>query len=484
MTSSTPEDAGDGNAVGVRHARTVSLLAIAEVAGKLASFVMFAVAARVLGVADFGVFSWSFNLALMMSTFVLWGFDIALIQLGTKTPQRLNALLSNTLAIRALLIPPALLAAVLIPGAPDTAQLVTAVLSLAVLLDSANQAIRSAAAVRERQRSVAINLVIQRLATAGLAVAVLLAGGGVLGMAWAYLAGTVIGVVLMFWTARRIDLRPNLGDVSRSGMAEIARGSTALGLSTTINMLIFRIDTVLLGWLLNSTAVGSYSAAYKLFETAMFVLWSVDRVAMPTMTAAKGNDPVRRGVHRACAVVFSVYFPFALVLGIRGDEVLTLVFGEPYGVDSETALQWLMVALIPYSIQYLVASGLLARSRNRLVVLAGVVSLLVNILANLLLIPSYGPAGAAAASAAAMAVQAAIVWVMLRRLVGSPRLLRAAVVPGVAGIVIVPVLMSGLGLILAAVIAAVLYAAVWYLMAGRFDRNARATLLGIVGLQR
>ena len=57
---------------GVRHARTVSVLAIAEIAGKVASFVMFAVAARLLGPAEFGQFTWSFNLALLLSAFVIW----------------------------------------------------------------------------------------------------------------------------------------------------------------------------------------------------------------------------------------------------------------------------------------------------------------------------------------------------------------------------------------------------------------------------
>ncbi|MCB9412582.1 MAG: oligosaccharide flippase family protein [Actinobacteria bacterium] len=476
---SEPRSDGD-DGVGVRHARTVSLLAVAEVAGKLASFVMFAVAARVLGVADFGVFSWSFNLALMVSTFVLWGFDIALIQLATRIPARLDELLSNTLALRGLLIPPAVLVAVLVPGAPEGARPVTLLLSIAVLLDSANQAIRSAAAVRDRQRSVAINLVVQRLATAGLAVAVLFSGGGVVGMSAAYLAGTLVGVVLMFVTGHRIGLRPRLGQVSRAGIAEIARGSTALGLSTTINMLIFRIDTVLLGWMLNATAVGSYSAAYKLFETALFVLWSVDRVALPTMAAAEGDEPVRRGVHRACSVVFAVYFPYALLLGIRSEEVLRLIFGSPYGVDSGNSLRWLMVALIPYSVQYLVAAGLLARSKNRRVTSAGIVALGINVGANLALIPRFGPAGAAAASAAAMSVQALLLWGMLWRLVGSPGVLRAAFVPGVASVVMVPVLLTSLPLIPAAVVAAVVYGVVWLVVAGKFDPVARRTLVGMV----
>lgn len=477
-----PGESGD-TSTGVRHARTVSVLAIAELAGKVASFAMFAVAARVLGPADFGQFAWSFNLALLLSAFIIWGFDTAQIQIASKAPERLNELLSNLLAIRALMTPIALLVVVVFPAGENDNLIVSLVMTLAILADSGNQAIRSAAAVRQKQTAVAINLVIQRLATAALAIGVLLAGFGVEGMAWAYLAGTLVGVALMFWSGHRIDLHPSVRLVSVAGMKELFSASTALGISTTLNMLAFRVDTLLLGWMMTTTAVGAYSAAYKLFETALFVLWSVDRVAFPTMAAADGDEPIRRGVHRACSVIFAVYFPYALILILRGEEILNLVYGEPYGTDSLSSLQILAASLVPYTLQYMLASGLLARTRNRVVTMSGVVALVVNVAANLLLIPTYGPAGAAAATFIAMAGQSVFLWIYLYRLVGSPRLLRSFLVPGLAAAAMVPALLAPWGLVLAVLAAGIAYGVIWFLAAGRFDRSARATLLGMVGIK-
>ncbi len=467
----------------VKHARTASILAIAEIAGKAASFLMFAVAARVLGPAEFGQFSWSFNLALLMSVFVIWGFDTALIQLASKAHERLDYLLSNLIVIRALITPIALVIVALIPGGQNDSVMVTLVLTLAVLLDSSNQAIRSAAAVLEKQSEVAINLVIQRLATAGLAVGILLTGGGVLDMAWAYLAGTLVGVVLMFWSGHRIGLRPRLSLVNRAGLRELASGSTALGLSNALNMLTFRVDTLMLGWMLDNTAVGAYSAAYKLFETALFVLWSLDRVALPVMTASEGREPVRRGVHLATSAMFAIYIPYIVVLVLRGEELLNLFFGSPYGTDSLASLQVLVVSLIPYSLQYLLAAGLLARSRNRLVTISSAVALVVNVGCNLVLIPALGPAGAALSTFIAMALQAAFLWVFVFRMAGSPRLLRASLVAVVSGAVMAIPLLTSLPLIVALVIAGVVYAALWFLLAAKFDKAAKAAVLGAVGIK-
>lgn len=481
-----PPDAGpsDDPRQNVRHARTASVLAIAELAGKVASFAMFVVAARVLGPAELGQFSWSFNLALLVSVFVVWGFDTALIQLSSLHRSRLDALLSNLLAIRALLTPAALVLVALVPAGANDNLVVSLVLALAVLADSSNQAIRSAAAVLQKQREVAVNLVVQRLATAGLAVAVLLSGGGVAGMSWAYLAGTLVGVALMFWSAHRIGLSPRPHLVSRAIMGELVRGSTAIGISTTLNMLAFRFDTLMLGWMLSNTAVGAYSAAYKLFETALFVLWSVDRVALPAMTASEGKGPIRRGVHHASSAMFALYVPYIVLLVLRGEEILNLFFGSPYGTDSLASLQVLALALIPYSLQYLLASGLLARTRNKAVTYASLTGLVVNILANLVLIPVIGTAGAAAATFLAMTAQAMVLWVVLFRMAGSPQIVRASLVALIAGTLMAVPLFSPLPLIVATILAGLVYTGVWFLAASRLDTTARDTVLGMVGLKK
>lgn len=487
MTESSAASSGDpaaddtGHQSRVHHARTVSVLAVAEIAGKVASFAMFAVAARMLGIDDFGQFSWSFSLALLISAFVVWGFDTALIQLGSRAHERINELLSNVLAIRLLLVPVAMAVVWVFPSGGSENDLVSEVLTVAVLADSANQGIRAAAGVIDRQQAVAINLVIQRLATAVLAIGVLLAGGGLAGMSWAYLASTLVGVVLMFWTGNRIGLRPSVRLVSIAGMKELVHASHALGITTTINMLAFRVDTLLLGWLVGNDAVGAYSAAFKLFETALFVVWSLDRVAFPRMAATEGEESIRRILHGASSVMFALFVPYIVVMLVRGGDILSLIFGEPYGVVSVVALQVLSISLIPYGLQYLLASGLLARRRNVLVTVSAVVALVVNIVANLIMIPIWGPGGAAAATLVAMAAQSLVLWVVLFRMVGSPRIIRSSLVAVIAGVVMVPILITPLNVILDVAMACAAYGAVWFVLAGKLDPTVKRTLLGMIG---
>jgi O-antigen/teichoic acid export membrane protein len=477
-----PDESVDPRAAadGASHASNVALLAVAELTGKLASFVMFAVAARLLGPAEFGQFSWSMNLALLLSTVAIWGFDIALIQLASKSPERLDGVLSSTLAIRVIAAPAVLVAAVVFSLVSGQNVLVGVLLTMVVLADALTQAYRAGASVLQRQREIALNLVVQRILTAAITIGVLAAGGGLVGMCAAYLAGTALGALALAWSGRRIGLRPAVSLVSMSTIRELVRGSTALGVNFALNLMTFRIAALMLGWLSTDTEVGVFSVSYRLFEAMLFVVWSVDRVALPAMTASEGDEPVRRGVHRGATVVFAVFVPYALLLLLRGEDVLQLAFGDQYATASLPSLQLLALALLPYAARYLVDLGLYARERNRSVTIAAVASLVLNVVVGAVLIPRLGASGAALATLVSFVVQAVVVWVLLTRLVGSPRLLRAGLVPGLAALLCAPILISGLPLLLALVACGVIYPVVWLAAAKYLDRTAFDLAVGML----
>jgi O-antigen/teichoic acid export membrane protein len=457
---------------GLSHARNVSFLAIAELTGKVASFVMFAVAARWLGPSEFGQFSWSMNLALLLSTVAIWGFDIALIQLASKDSGRLNELLSNTLAIRLALAPVVLAASVLFTVASGQNLLVGVALTLVVLTDAITQGFRAGAAVLQRQGEIALNLVVQRILTAVLAIAVLAAGGGLVGMAIAYLGGATVGMLVLAWSGRRIGMAPELSLASLSTMRELVRGSTALGVNYTLNLANFRIGVLMLGWMTSDVEVGIYSVSYRMFEALLFVVWSVDRVALPAMSVSEGPEPVRRGVHRGATIVLAVFVPYIVFLLFRGEDILGLAFGQPYDTASLPSTQLLALALLPYAAKYLVDLGLYARDRNRTVTLAAAVSLAVTVALGLVLIPDLGANGAAWATLIAFLIQAVMVWAFLARMVGSPQLLRAGLVPMLATAACIPALMSSLPVLVAMAICAVTYPLVWFAAARFLDRTA------------
>lgn len=461
MTSVTPAD-------GKSSAKAAAALAAAEVAGKGASFLMFALAARQLGVDDFGVFSWSFAIAMLANSFVVWGFDLVQVRVGSKSPDLVPELLTNVVVVRLLL---SVVALVVVMGLTwndsDTTPGVMFLVTLACLIDTVNDAIRSAAAALRRLATFSKHMIVQRFVTAGLAIAVLMAGGSLLAFSAAYCLGTAIGVAWMCVVSARLGAPMRFSRVSRARIVWLLRESRTLGIFTVVNMAVFRIDTVMLGAIGSVSEVGYYAVAYKMFETVLFVVWSVNRVSAPEIAAADTASKARRTLEVATATILSLLCPYVVVLIVRGGDLAGFLFGGEYNPGAAIATSVLGLALIPYTLQYQFGSAVIARGHNATVLVAATVALVTNVGLNLWLIPRYGAAGAAVATAVTLLVQAGVLLIAVVRELGGVSLWRPAIHLTVAGLIMVPVLWAIGPVVVAAVAAGLLYLLIWFAL-GRF----------------
>ena len=225
-----------------------------------------------------------------------------------------------------------------------------------------------------RQRAVAYNLLLQRIVIAAMVIWAVYEWRNPTAMAAAYRLGTLLGVAAMLVSAARIGLAPPWRYLTRSGMHLMWTRSHAVGFTGILNTLTFRSDTVLLGWLSTLEATGIYAAAYRLFETALFLVYSMARVTAPKMAAESDRSKLLRLAGLAPAILVAVFLPYVLVLMLRGADVMTLVFGSQYG-GMESALTLAAGAsLIPHALQFIAQSTLLSRKFNREVLVGATIA--------------------------------------------------------------------------------------------------------------
>lgn len=463
-------------------AKAAAALAAAEVAGKAASFVMLALAARELGVDDFGVFSWAFAIGMLANSFVVWGFDIVQVREGSKDPRRVPGILSNIFAMRVVMGVVAL-AVVMVAtwDDPESTPAVIFLVTLACLVDTVNDSVRAAAAAYRKLAMFSKHLVIQRLLTAGIAVAALLAGGGLLAFSAAYCLGTILGVAWIMAVSRRMGAPIHWGQLSWSTMKWLLKESKVLGIFTIVNMAVFRIDTIMLGSLGSVADVGYYAVAYKMFETVLFLIWSVARVAAPEIASAPLVRTARRTYETAVASALSLMTPYVVVLIVQGGAVAALIFGADYQDGADVATAWLGLALIPYTVQYLSGSAIIARGHNVTVLVASATALVVNVGLNIWLIPIYGAAGAAFATMATLVAQSAVLLVTVWRSFSGVSLWRPLLHLPIAGVAMVPVLLWDVPVIISAPLAGIVYVLVWFAVGRLIDP---AAVTGVIELVR
>ncbi len=465
----------------VRTARSIVVLTACEVIGKLGTLVIIVGVARVLPIADFGVFAVAISAGALLAVVPSWGFDPLVVQRGARSPAALPGLLAELLALRVTLI----VAVMLVSGwvatdldSLDNRILPVTLLVLACLLETLAETFRSIAIALQEAATVAIAQLVQRILAAALVLGALLVRPDLLWVSVAYLAGAVAGVVAMAAGTARLGIRPRLSHLTWSGIRELCRTSLSSGVHSLASMALFRLDAVLLAVLAGAAAAGRYAAAYRLLETVIFVAWTVARSVFPVMAAAADAAGVRRGAERALVVLASVFLPYAALLWTRGPDVMRLLYGESFGRDA-AVVAWLAPAPLLFGAAYLAAFVLMASGPTPTILIGSLGALLFNTALNLVLIPSFGPAGAAAATTLAYAAETLLLYPAARRRIGRPELgfpLLPAVLASAAagGLMLFPMPLAA-----SLIAAAATYLVVWLACVTRFDPEQVRVVQGL-----
>lgn len=402
-----------------RTGSVVATLAASELLGKVATFVTFLVLARVLGVAEFGVLSFGLSLGLLLGVLSSLGLDARVVQLGSAQPDLLDRCYGAIVVIRTVISSAVVVTtSVVLFLTMATPNAVTVTLLVAsCLLDTFGDAARAACGALQRQEFAAMMLVVQRFCALLLSAVGLTVTSSAWGAALGYFVATCLGVLGMYVAARRASARVQVHG-SRPAARMVLQAAPVMGAEAVVTMGIFRIDAALIGILLGTTAVGVYGAGYRVFETILFISWTLSRAYVPVIASrATDRQHVRIWAQRALVVVCAVYAPYGMVLALRGDDVVGLLFGAAY-VHPGLMLA-LATAPLLFGISHVGASVLLALRPDPVVLVASSIALVVSVGLNLWLLPRWGITAAAVATSVAFLVQAAIVMGALTRITGS-----------------------------------------------------------------
>ncbi|MFB9733950.1 oligosaccharide flippase family protein [Streptomyces thermocoprophilus] len=446
-------------------ARTAMTLGVAEILGKVSMLVLTVGAARMLGVVDFGAFSYALAIGTLAAVVPQWGYDITVIQRASARPDRLRSLLAGLLAMRTLLI---VLVFAVIAGlwgrtslSGDQGTAAGLLIVAAVLMDTYTEAYRAAAAALQRQRVLAVIHLVQRLLTAALALLALFGGTGLTGLAVAFCAGTVVGPLLAALLMRRTGFAPDWRAVSRARLVELNRGTWVIGVASLVLMVLFRVDTLMIAWFAGDREVGIYAAVYRLLETTLFVSFVTARTVFPLMAADPDPARVRRFTEQGVSMMAVVFAPYAVVLWCRGHTVLDILYGGAFAADGTAMLAWLAPAPLLYGVSYLASYAVVAAGPTMRALWSSVLALALNLGLNCVLIPDWGDVAAAFTTSLSYAVYAAALLVLGRRRAGRPRLLRASLPALAASAVACGPLLAPWPFVPALVTAALVYVPCW-----------------------
>lgn len=257
-------------------------------------------------------------------------------------------------------------------------------------------------------RHYAANTITERMvlpaANLGLCVVLLLAGAGVVGAGWAYMAAALLTLPLAArYFARAVPRCAQPGTAVSS--RELLRFSAPALMVIVLTQLLFWADIVMLGLLRSATEVGIYSAAARTAFVANMIVAAAGQIFAPTISSlySRGDLAQLEALYKTVGKwIFLVTSPVVALLLLLPGDILS-AFGPAFTAGSTAlmilALSQLVDAATGTSTFMLTMSG-----RLRLMVLNTGTAFALNVALNALLVPRYGIDGAAAATFVALGV--------------------------------------------------------------------------------
>ena len=410
-----------GRRAGERAAKNTAVRAVAEVVGKLATFVLFAVLARAVGEGGVGVYVLALAFLQIALIPVGMGTDPYFLRQVARDRSALRRLFFDVLGLKLTLAGPVIGLAILLAsliGYDARTRETIYVLAIGLVLDLVGKTFNSVFNATERGELLGTSLVVQRIVSAGLGLIALAAGYGVVAVAATYSIASAVGVATSALLLHRTIGFPS-PTLAPGRWRELAVVSSPFAVQDVFNVLLFKLDAVLLSLLATGAAVGRYGAAYRLLEATLFVTWALNG-AFAAMYAYLGHDTeptVRAVFQRSVKVALVLLVPAAVAMGVLAEPVMRVAFGDDFANGAD-ALRLLAPVVVMLCLATLCASLIVSRRSPAVTVRITASVVVLNVALNLVLSPGLEDRGAALAMLVTEVVYVAVAIRVAAREVG------------------------------------------------------------------
>jgi O-antigen/teichoic acid export membrane protein len=312
---------------------------------------------------------------------------------------------------------------------------------------------------RERMDRLSLYRVIAALLSSVVTVGVLAMGGGVV----ALLAGSLAAGIVMWRVAKALSAGTEAPAVVPAGSAgAMLRRAVPFGLLMAGFALYYRIDMVMLEWLAAPGELGRYAAAYRFLDAVIALAASLGGPLFPRLSSVAVSSPgeARRLLEAGWRPLLALGLPLTIGTLAVADDLVALLFGPEFA-GAGRLLRLLILGTLPLFWVNVASHALIAADRVWALVGVYALSVLVNVVANVVLVPRWGAAGAALATVACEWLNLALVVRLLRDAFGvrlsAEGLWRYAV--AIAAMLVLLPLARPLGVLATVAVAAAAYAA-------------------------
>jgi O-antigen/teichoic acid export membrane protein len=229
---------------------------------------------------------------------------------------------------------------------------------------------------------------------------------------------------------------------------ELLHAGTWAGVASLLAVAYVKIDQIFVFELAGDRDAGLYGAVYRILDQAQAIPVIAMTTLMPIMAATFVPDPERawRVFVRTIGYLGVASLPLLGFTIVAAEPTVTTLFGDDFS-DAAPALPVLMAAFVLTALSYAVDGVILIQRKQRRLARNAGIALVVNVVLNVALVPTYGFMAAAWATLVTQAIVLALnAVIVVRRVDAGPIasiLARAAYASAVMAWVLVGLRIAG-----------------------------------------
>lgn len=358
--------------------------------------------ARHLGPDNFGLLNYALALAGLFMVFATLGLDAIAVREIVKNKDDENAILGTSLALRffsSIFAYGCILVYVFYFGEDDAlSKTVVAVTSLLLIFQSFEVPKFWFEATIQSKYIVAAKTVAFAIVT-GVKLILLWLEADLLAFAMVSVAEIALASlgVLAIYSFRRHSIR--YWFFNRTTAYHLFKDSWPLIISGFAIMVYMKIDQIMLKEMLGNSEVGIYSAATRISEAWNFIPMAIATSFFPGIIRSKEKEPSEylRKLQWFYNLMTGIGLTIALPVALFSGSIIGFLFGEDYIMAGKVLAVHIWTSIFYFQ---WVATGrwVIVENLQKLRLICTSFGCLLNVLVNLLLIPTYGALGAAIAT--------------------------------------------------------------------------------------
>lgn len=439
-------------------------LAVSNFGGRIIKAGVIIYAARVLGTAGYGVFSYAITLAAFLTLFMDPGINGILMRDASKSDDAVQReFFSTTFVLKIIFLTIGVTVILFVAPFFSTlpgARAILPIVAIILALDTLREFFTSLLRAQERMEWEAGIFLLTNLGILVFGFIFLALRTTPGSFAWAYVAGDVIGISLAIWVIRAY-FKNLVSYFSKERIMPILNAAWPFAVTGALGGLLTSTDILIISWMRSASDVGVYSAAIRIIQVLYLVPAVFQTSTLPLFSRLANRDPerFRAALERTIKVIFLAAVPLAVGGAILAAPIMRLVFGAPYAVG-DTAFAILSLGLLFDFPAVVISSAVFAHNHQKSLIVTSAIGGVANVAFDLLLIPRFGITGSAVATLGALALSNWYLWRMMKKINYFeivPSLGKVAIAGVVMGIATLALFAAGVNVIVNVAISAIIY---------------------------